>query len=176
MIGLKRGVVKLSKYNPKWKALFEEESNKLLSVASDYFEDIQHMGSTAIPGIVSKPIIDILAAINSLSNISRIIDPLKKLDYIHRGEQGISRRHLFVKGGEEFRTNHLHVVEKNHQEWTKHILFRDYLRANPEEAEEYSRLKQALFKKFELDRKNYTTGKSEFIQVIIKKAKEEQSV
>lgn len=173
MIGLKRGVVKLSKYNPKWKTLFEEESNKLLAVASDYFEDVEHIGSTAIPDIVSKPIIDILASINSLSNISRIIEPLKKLDYIHRGEQGIPGRHLFVKGGEEFRTHHLHVVEKNHHEWTKHILFRDYLRANPKDAEEYSTLKQVLLKKFELDREKYTTGKSEFIEEIIKKAKEE---
>lgn len=172
MIGLKRGFVKLSKYNPKWKTLFEEESNKLLT-ASEYFEDIQHIGSTAIPGIVSKPIIDILAAIDALSNISKIIKPLKQLDYVHRGEQGIPDRHLFVKGGEEFRTHHLHVVEKNHPEWTKHILFRDYLRANPEEAEEYSSLKQVLLKKFELDREKYTTGKSEFIQEIIKKAKEE---
>ena len=176
MIGLKRGVVKLSKYNPQWKALFEEESNRLLAIASDYFKAVQHIGSTAIPGIVSKPIIDILAAIDSLSNISRIIEPLKKIDYIHRGEQGIPGRHPFVKGGEEFRTHHLHVVEKNHQEWKKHILFRDYLRANSEEADKYSRLKQVLLKTFKFEREKYTTGKSEFIEKIIKKAKEESSV
>ena len=176
MIGLKRGVVKLSKYNPKWKTLFEEESALIFSAAENFIIDIQHIGSTAIPDVVAKPIIDILAAIDSLSNISKIIEPLKKIDYIHRGEQGIPGRHLFVKGGEGFRTHHLHVVVKNHQEWTKHILFRDYLRANPKEADKYSRLKQVLLKKFEFEREKYTTGKSEFIEKIIKKAKEESSI
>ena len=96
MIGLKRGVVKLSKYNPKWKTLFEEESALIFSAAENFIADIQHIGSTAIPEIVAKPIIDILAAINSLSNIAKIIDPLKALGFIYRGEQGIPDRHLFV--------------------------------------------------------------------------------
>ncbi len=176
MIGLKRGVVKLSKYDPEWKTLFEEESNKLLTVASDYLEDVQHIGSTAIPGIVSKPIIDILAAINSLSNISKIIKPLEQLDYIHRGEQGIPNRHLFVKGGEDYRTHHLHVVEKEHSEWPKHILFRDYLRSHPLEAQEYSKLKQDLLKKYEFDREQYTDSKSDFIKKILEKAKQDLSI
>jgi GrpB-like predicted nucleotidyltransferase (UPF0157 family) len=173
MIGLKRGVVKLSKYNPKWKTLFEEESALIFSAAENFIADIQHIGSTAIPEIVAKPIIDILAAINSLSNIAKIIDPLKALGFIYRGEQGIPDRHLFVKGEEDYRTHHLHVVEKEHSEWTKHILFRDYLRKHPQEAQKYSKLKQVLLKKYELDREKYTTGKSEFIEEIIKKAKEE---
>ncbi|MBY9000552.1 MAG: GrpB family protein [Candidatus Heimdallarchaeota archaeon] len=176
MIGLKRGFVKLSKYNPKWKTLFEDESTKLLSVASGYFEDVQHIGSTAVPDIVSKPIIDILAAINSLSNIVKIIDPLKTLGYIYRGEQGIPGRHLFVKGGEDYRTHHLHIVEKEHSEWTKHTLFRDYLRKHPKEAQKYSKLKQDLLKKYECDREKYTSSKSDFIERILEKAKQDSSI
>ncbi|MCK5141597.1 MAG: GrpB family protein, partial [Candidatus Heimdallarchaeota archaeon] len=77
------------------------------------------------------------------------------------------------KGGEDYRTHHLHVVEKEHSEWAKHILFRNYLRKHPQEAQKYSKLKQVLLKKYELDREKYTTEKSEFIEEIIKKAKEE---
>ncbi len=176
MIGLKRGVVKLSKYNPKWKTLFEEESALIFSVAEDFIVDVEHIGSTAIPGIVSKPIIDILAAINSLSNIVKIIVPLKTLGYIYRGEQGIPDRHLFVKVGEDYRTHHLHVVEKEHSEWPKHILFRDYLRKHPQDAQEYSKLKQTLLKKYELDREKYTESKSDFIRRILEKARQDLSI
>lgn len=173
MFGLKRGVVKLSKYNPKWKTLFEEESALIFSAAEDFIVDIQHIGSTAIPDIVAKPIIDILAAINSLSNIAKIIDPLKTVGFIYRGEQGIPDRHLFVKGGEDYRTHHLHVVEKEHSEWAKHIIFRNYLRKHPQEAQEYSKLKQDLLKKYELDREKYTESKSNFVERILKKAKQD---
>ncbi len=173
MIGLKRGVVKLSKYNPKWKTLFEEESALIFSAAEDFIVDIQHIGSTAIPDIVAKPIIDILAAINSLSNIVKIIDPLKTIGFIYRGEQGIPDRHLFIKGGEDYRTHHLHVVEKEHSEWAKHIIFRNYLRKHPQEAQEYSKLKQDLLKKYELDREKYTESKSNFVERILKKAKQD---
>lgn len=176
MIGLKRGVVKLSKYNPKWKTLFEEESALIFSAVEDFIVDIQHIGSTAIPNIVAKPIIDILAAINSLSNIAIIIEPLKTIGYIYRGEQGIPDRHLFVKGGEDYRTHHLHVVEKEHSEWPKHILFRDYLIKHPQEAQEYSKLKQDLLKKYELNREKYTESKSDFITKILEKAKQDLSI
>lgn len=176
MIGLKRGVVKLRKYDSEWKNLYEKESRLITTRISDYIENIQHIGSTAIPGVVAKPIIDILLAINSIANIEKIKDPLDSIGFIYRGEQGIPDRHLFVKGGKDFRTHHLHVVEKSHYEWSKHILFRDYLLKYPKEVEAYSNLKQELLRKYEFDREKYTDGKSDFISEILEKARKEFSI
>ena len=170
MIGLKRGVVVLKPYNKVWNKAFEQEASLISEKISDYIIEIQHIGSTAIHGIVAKPIIDLAVAINSLSNIEKIIEPLNEIDFIHRGEQGIPGRHLFVKGDEDRRTHHMHVMEKTNGEWRKHIVFRDYLISHPSVARKYGKLKMKLFKKHEHDREKYTDGKSDFIQKIVKKA------
>ncbi|TFG11015.1 GrpB family protein [Candidatus Heimdallarchaeota archaeon] len=170
MIGLKRGIVELKTYNPKWREFYEQESKVISSQISDFLVDIQHIGSTAIPGIIAKPIIDIAVAINSLENIAKIIEPLSEIGFVYRGEQGIPDRHLFIKGGEELRTHHIHVMHKSHYEWKKHILFRDYLLNHPEEVQKYSELKRRLEKQFKQDRESYTESKSEFIEGILEKA------
>ncbi len=174
MIGLKRGLVQLKPYNPQWEELFKQEKELISSVIADFLIDIQHIGSTAIPNSVAKPIIDIAVAIESLDNIEKIIIPLKNIGFIYRGEQGIPDRHMFVKGGENYRTHHLHVMQKDHYEWDKHILFRDFLKKHPNDAKQYSELKKLLFIKFGNDREKYTDSKSDFIQNIIEKAKKKQ--
>ncbi|MCG3221550.1 MAG: GrpB family protein [Candidatus Heimdallarchaeota archaeon] len=174
MIGLKRGVVILKDHNREWSKLFNKEANLISSKISNYLVDIQHIGSTAIPGTVAKPIIDIAVAIDDLSNVKKVIPPLQKIGYKYRGEQGIPDRHLFVKGDEESRTHHMHMMDNTSDEWKKHILFKDYLRQNPLEAKQYSELKKKLVIEFEFDREKYTDGKEEFIQRILDKAKENQ--
>jgi GrpB-like predicted nucleotidyltransferase (UPF0157 family) len=171
MIGLKRGVVVLKEHNKKWSKLFDIEAKIISSAISDHLVDIQHIGSTAIPHTVAKPIIDIAVAIDDLSNIKQIINLLEEGGYEYRGEQGVPDRHLFVKGDEECRTHHIHVMVKTSYEWKRHILFRDYLRQHPSEAKRYSELKKKLASKFEFDREKYTNGKEEFILGIIEKAK-----
>ena len=172
MIGLKRGVVILRDHNKEWSNLFDKEANLISSKISDYIVDIQHIGSTAIPGTIAKPIIDMAVAIDDLSDVKKIIPLLQKIEYEYRGEQGIPDRHLFVKGDEEFRTHHLHLMLNTSYEWKKHILFRDYLRQHPSEAKQYSELKKKLAAKFEFDREKYTNSKEEFILRIIEMAKE----
>jgi GrpB-like predicted nucleotidyltransferase (UPF0157 family) len=170
MIGLKRGVVELKNHNKEWKKLFAQEAKKISSQISNYIVDIQHIGSTAIPNIVAKPIIDIAVAINELSNIEQVVTLLEEGGYEYRGEQGIPDRHMFVKGNEECRTHHIHVMVNTSYEWKKHILFRDYLRKNSSEAKQYSDLKKKLATKYEFDREKYTDGKEAFILGIIEKA------
>ena len=170
MIGLKRGVVKLKEYNREWAKLFEKEAKIISSTISHYIVDIQHIGSTAIPGTVAKPIIDIAVALDDLSNIDQVVKFLEEKGYEYRGEQGIPDRHLFVKGDEEYRTHHIHVMVNTSYEWKKHILFRDYLRKHPSEVKHYSELKKRLAAEFKLDREKYTNGKEEFILEIIEKA------
>ncbi len=110
-------------------------------------------------------------AIDDLTNIGEVITLLEEGGYEYRGEGDIPDRHLFVKGNEECRTHHIHVMVNTTYEWKKHILFRDYLIQHPSEVERYSDLKKKLASKFEFDREKYTDGKEEFILGIIEKAK-----
>jgi len=134
--------------------------------------DIQHVGSTAVSRIPAKPIIDIAVAVPELSRkeVEKYIEPLKKVGYEYRGEDR-PREHLFVKGGEEKRICHLHMVKFDSKAWKDYLLFRDYLRTHKKVAAKYTKLKLELAKKFSGNRKLYTTSKDNFIQKILKKAK-----
>lgn len=171
MIGLKRGTVKLVKHESNWKEIFEAEKDILNLLIEDYVIDIQHVGSTSIPGIEAKPIIDILIRVKSLDYIPNIVEMLESNGFIYCPQSGTDERILFVKGGEDFRTHHIHVVERKGKEWNSNILFRDYLIENIEVAREYSILKKKLAEKYPNDRNAYTEGKNDFIQDVICKAK-----
>jgi len=167
-IGLESGIVRLAQYSPEWAKIFEREEKLLQSSIGKYIIEIQHIGSTSIPGIVAKPIIDIGVAIGRFEGGVVCIKPLEGLGYIYNGENGIPRRHYFDKGDPT--AYHLHMLEQDSDEWKKHITFRDFLRNNEEAAREYARLKQQLAVKFRHDRLAYTNGKSEFVERILKTA------
>lgn len=171
-LGLKRGTVKLVNNSFKeWGRLFEVEKRLLLKTLKGKIVAIEHVGSTAIPEIQAKPIIDIRLTANLLNDLSikMFIAPLKKLGYyyMHR----FPDRHFFAKGPEENRTHHLSIIKAD---WKNNgdnsILFRDYLRNNKSAREKYNRLKQRLAKKFADDRASYTKGKENFINEIIRTA------
>lgn len=164
-IGLEEGIVRLEKYSPEWKMLYEKEEKLLRDSVGEYIIDIQHIGSTSIPDIVAKPIIDIGIAIANFEEWQRLIEPIQNLGYKYKGENGIPRRHYFVKG--DPRTHHLHILEINSDEWKKHITFRDSLRKNKELADEYTRIKTELAEKFRNDRLAYTEGKTDFVQYVL---------
>ena len=170
-LGLKRGSVKLVAHNPKWKIHFEREKEYLLQHFPDIFVEISHGGSTALPNISAKPIIDMFATVSSLDHAERIEGDLEKLGYEYRGEEGVSERRLYVKGDRANRTHHLHLVEVDSREWNNHLLVKNYFLKHPEEAQEYGKLKESLAKKFPEDRKSYTSGKDNFVKGIIEKAK-----
>jgi len=171
-VGLKRGTVKLSPYNAEWPKIFEKEGTLLSSTLGDLVIDIQHIGSTSIPGMAAKPIIDMMAAIPDFQNIEEYVQPLKNLGYEDRGQQGVPDRHIFVKGDEARRTHHLNLTEMDSSFWKEHILFLDYLRAHKEAVDEYAKLKTDLAKSFPDDRNSYTSAKAEFVKQIVEKAKE----
>ncbi|PLX25528.1 GrpB family protein [Candidatus Parcubacteria bacterium] len=168
MIGVGRGKVKLLPYDPKWKKSFENEKNKLKN-----FGQIEHIGSTAVPGLYAKPIIDIAIGVDSLKNneVEKYKKPLADIEYKYVREERPDE-HLFVKGPEELRTHYLHMIEINSKAWKDYILFRNYLIDNPEVREKYTKLKKELSKKFAEDRKSYTAGKIDLVQKIIKQANE----
>lgn len=167
MIGLQRGTVKLVPYSPEWKRLFAEEERLLRASIEAYVVDIQHVGSTAVPGLEAKPIIDIAVGLRRLADVEKCIEPLQHLGYECKGDEGYPGRFFFAKGDPSRRTHYLHLVEWNSEAWRCYIRFRDYLRQHKEVAEEYARLKRELARKSQGNRDFYTPGKAEFIESVL---------
>jgi len=170
-IGLPSGVVALTPYTLAWKRLFEEERVILQAGLGDHILDIQHVGSTSIPGMLAKPIIDIAIAVRDFEDARVCIDPIELLGYQYRGEFGIPLRHYFVKG--DPRTHHIHMVEVTSQAWVNQLLFRDYLTRHPQSAQEYANLKVELVQRYPKDRQAYMDAKAPFIQHILQLASSE---
>ena len=163
-IGLRRGTVRITDYVPMWASLYEREAGRLLQKISDRIIDIQHVGSTAVPGLPAKPIIDIAIAIESKKDIPSLARSLTDLGYIDRGDAGDDGGYLLVlEPAPEVRTVHIHVVESTDAQWRNYIRFRDLLRAREDMRERYGRLKRQLARENADDRRSYTAGKHEFI-------------
>ncbi len=169
MIGLEKGVVRLVPHQEAWAGLFKKEKARIKAAVGQHILDIQHVGSTAIPGIPAKPIIDIGVAVRNFEEAAVCIEPIVELGYVYRGENGIPRRHYFRLGSP--RTHHLHINEINGPDWQNQILFRDYLRRHPEVAAEYGRLKTNLAAKNPNDREAYLAAKGPFIENVLKLAR-----
>ncbi len=172
IIGLERYVVKLVPYHLDWPRLFEEEKARLQAAVGAYVLDIQHIGSTSIPSGVAKPIIDIGIAVESFEGAFVCVEPIERIGYEYRGENGMPRRHYFVERIPET-THHVHMFESSNPAWENHILFRDYMRKHPEAVEEYTALKLALAEQFPRDREAYTNGKTAFVERILSMARSE---
>lgn len=175
---LKKDHVDIVAYDPVWPTKASIEINKLREVLPlSKIIDIQHVGSTAISGMAAKPIIDIQIAVHSLEEMKVIAIPaLQKLGYEYWYENPDSERMFFVKGMPPFgekRTHHVHIVEVTSKHWSGKINFRDYLIAHPEIAKEYQNLKIKLAQQYIYDREEYTNAKGEFINKILKLAKED---
>jgi len=173
MIGLENGVVKLIPYQSEWKKLFEEERDLLNSVLADII--VEHIGSTSIPGIHAKPIIDIMVGVKDIKEGFKFIKPIEKLGYEYKGEYGIPGRLFFIKEICQMRTHHIHMVEYCSEFWNTHLFFRNYLIKNKDVARKYEKLKIELASKFEKDRNAYTEGKADFIREVLKKYKQEEN-
>lgn len=155
--------VELVPHNPEWSVQFERESQRLLEGLSFPIINIYHIGSTSIPGIKAKPILDFVLEVNHLEDVIQAVPEFEALGYQSRGEFGIPGRQFFTRDTDGERTHHLHVFEKGHPDIERHLVFRDYLRANPDAAREYEQLKEQLAKRFPKQSGDYTAAKSEFI-------------
>ncbi|MDD5529435.1 MAG: GrpB family protein [bacterium] len=173
-IGLKRGTVKIVPYSTKWHTAFEKEKKVLSNILKGKFLDIQHIGSTSIPGLVAKPILDIAIAISNINILEECIKKLENNGYQYLGDKEGRKNYLFVKGDEDNRTHYIHIVGINSLNWKNYILFRDYLISNKDSYIEYSKLKKKLAKRFSNNRKEYTKLKADFIEKIIDEARQSQ--
>ena len=175
MLGLERESVRLAPYSSEWPPLFEEERRLLESAVAGRVLAFEHVGSTSVPGLAAKPIIDVMAAVGDLRDVEPCVGPLAAIGYVYKGENGLPGRHYFTKGA-PLRTHHLHVVTPDSAFWREHLLFRDYLRAHPDAAREYARLKAELARRFARDRAAYTEAKAPFIRRVVELAQAAEEI
>lgn len=170
-IGLKRGTVVLEPHSEEWEVCAAETIAVLKEILGGDAVDIQHVGSTAIKGIAAKPIIDIAVGAENFENIRKHEKELHRAGIIFRGED-IEGQLLFVIGdfNKDTRSHHIHVVKWNGEEWLNYINFRDYLNADRDTAEAYSRLKKKLMKEYPDNRLLYTEGKKKMIAGLLEQA------
>lgn len=157
-------------YNPSWPEMFQREAEAIANVFGDELLAIQHIGSTAVPGLCAKPIIDLMPLVENIERIDGYNAAMAELGYEALGEFGLPGRRYFRKGGSINRSHQAHVYAYGNPEIERHLAFRDYLRRHPEVAKEYCRLKRVLARQFPNDIYGYMDGKDAFIQTVEKQA------
>jgi len=172
---LRKSPVKIVGYDVRWPLIYAEERDRIQRATGDRLVAIEHVGSTAVPRLGAKPIIDIMVAVRELSDANECISPLKGIgyEYVPEYEKEIPERRFFRKGPEDMPNGHfhLHMVKQSGAFWKEHLLFRDYLRSHPEVAQQYWKLKVELARRFSSDRGAYTEAKTSFIESVISEAK-----
>lgn len=189
-------IIEIAEYDPRWPRLFEQERCRLLGQFAhfDIIELIEHIGSTAVPGLAAKPVIDILFGVSNRDILDvraeeawkaeddkhiapagprlhvELVEGLARLGYVYRGEASIEGRLFFRRDEGGHRTHHVHVAMFGGRFWTEHLLFRDYLRAHPEWARAYGELKRKLALEHGHSRAAYTDAKAPLIAELMAKA------
>ena len=182
-LGLSRRDAVVEPYDPNWPLLFEQERRRIMAAVGHIVAGVHHVGSTSIPGMPAKPILDIAVLLHEFEDGKRCIEPLEKIGYVHKGlEDDIPGDRFFLRGhppqescsdGEEIRTHVLHMYTLDSPIMQNHFAFRNYLIAYPEAADEYAQIKLALADKHPDDRASYSAGKRSFIRGILAKAAQE---
>jgi GrpB-like predicted nucleotidyltransferase (UPF0157 family) len=164
--------VGLHEYDPGWPGAFAAERERLLALLPGAFVEIQHIGSTAVPALAAKPIIDILAGVPSMAAAGVLTEQICKCGYTTSAEFNatLHGRLWFMRWANGHRTHHLHVVAHAGQVWREHVNFRDALRSRPELAARYAELKAELAQKYSTDREAYTDAKDEFVCSVLQNA------
>ena len=157
-------------YDKNWPEKFITEKNRLLTIFSRDILDIEHIGSTAVPGLAAKPIIDMMAAVRSMDVADKLLQPLREFGYVTPPEcnSNLAERRWLMRHLSGHRTHHLHLIKVSSEGWIRTIKFRDILRANAEIALNYKELKQRLVITCENNRDKYIQGKGEFVEQILK--------
>jgi GrpB-like predicted nucleotidyltransferase (UPF0157 family) len=167
--------IHLVEYDPGWPEMYRAEAERVRSILpAGLVCAMEHFGSTAIPGLAAKPIIDILVAVRSVSEAREVaVSPMESLSYAFWADNPKRDRLFFVKGlppSTPHRTHHVHMTEIDSEMWER-LLFRDYLRTHPEEVSRYGALKLELMERYREDREAYTDAKSAYVEEIMSLAR-----
>jgi GrpB-like predicted nucleotidyltransferase (UPF0157 family) len=160
----------LAEYDPGSPEQFENQRQVILGAIGAEILAIEHIGSSSVPGLGGKPIIDIIAGLATLDRAELCIDPLRQIGYVEREIPAADRR-FFQKHKDGVRTYHLHLVEQGTEAWRRPIAFRDFLRSNSQEAAEYYAVKQKIAIRYSLDREGYTAAKSSYVLAILERCR-----
>jgi len=164
-IGLESGTVRVVDYDPRWPVLYAAEARRLAEATAGLGLVFEHVGSTSIPGMCAKPIIDIAAGYDDPARLPEYIAAISAAGYTHRGEQGVPGREFFRRG--DPRAWHVHLSWRQSREWRGKLRFRDRLRAEPGLHAEYAALKRRLAAQYPFDRESYISAKDPFIRSVL---------
>lgn len=161
--------ISLAMHDSKWAAQFDAERVRLLDLLPGCFAAIEHIGSTAVPRLAAKPIIDILAGVGTIAEADALLEPLCALGYETSAEFNatLSDRRWMMRHALGKRTHHLHLLVFGSGEWNRQLQFRDALRADAAIAASYEHLKRDLAEQFRRDREAYTAAKAAFINEVL---------
>jgi GrpB-like predicted nucleotidyltransferase (UPF0157 family) len=157
--------VELIAHDPEWSKLFADEANVIKAILKENCVQVHHIGSTAIPNIYAKPIIDILPVVKDIHLVDLLNSEFEKLGYTCMGEYGIPGRRFYWKSKTK-RTHHIHLFEQGSPEILRHVAFKDFMLVHPDYAQAYSLIKRCLAEVFSDDIENYVNGKSSFVQMM----------
>lgn len=167
-LGLGSGQVRLARPDPRWQRWFEEEAERIRAALQDREAAVEHVGSTSVPGLAAKPILDLLLGLPAPIDLPPVIAALNKLGYEHATWAGVPGSEVFGKG--QPRTHLVHLVPIGSASWQRMLRFRDRLRADAGLRDDYGALKQALAARFPQDRAAYTEAKAAFITRVTEEA------
>ena len=162
--------VVLVPYDETWPQQFAGLREEIAGACRGLLLAVEHIGSTAIPGLAAKPVIDVMPVLRRFEDGPRCAELLAPFGYRYLGENGIPGRHYFVKGYDPAtgdRIANVHMYEKGHEEWRAHLAFRDYLRAHPQWRERYERLKSDLARAHGADVEAYAEAKTDFVKQVV---------
>ena len=166
-LGLEGGTVRVVPYDSAWPSLFAAEAERLRQRfdAVGLRVMLEHTGSTAVPGLAAKPILDVLAGYPEGAAVPQYTSVLTSADYVHRGEQEIPGREFFRRGNP--RAYHVHLTRIDGPFWRDHLTFRDRLRADTALRDAYAALKHDLAARFPRDREAYIEAKGSFVNDVL---------
>ncbi len=169
-LGLENGTVVVVPYDPRWTDEFAKSARELHDALGSSIIAVHHVGSTAVPALSAKPILDILVSMPNLKESRAIIPRIEALDYEFRAAEDIPDRHFLRRRHGGIRTHHLSLAEPASHYHTVTLAFRDALRNDPAKAQQYSELKLELARKFPYDRPSYIEGKTAFVERVLREA------
>jgi GrpB-like predicted nucleotidyltransferase (UPF0157 family) len=158
--------VRIVDHDPEWPALADAELRRVGVAVGETAVSLEHVGSTAVPGLAAKPIIDLLVGVDAIEPRERYVASLERLGYLFAPAPDSPGRHFFALPPQRPRTHHLHVVEAGSEHEFRHIAVRDFLRAHDDEAERYAGLKRGLVARRPRDRLAYIEGKERYVTAL----------
>ncbi len=171
LLGSEGDIIEVVPHRPEWAELFAQERDAILAACAGVVLRVEHIGSTAVPGLSAKPVLDLMPGVKASSDGAKAVEPMRTIGYECLGEYGIPGRLYFQKFREGRRVAHAHLFEIDSLPWRRHLLFRDLLRNDAGAAQAYERLKRTLAERFRNDRHAYTDGKAGFIEWLLARAR-----